>query len=160
MFRSILVAVDGSRFAGWALDEAIELARSQGARLTLIAVAAPPRWRVVGPYLVPFPTEEDLVREAEQLVERAEARVPEGVPVSTVVRRGPAAKAILERVEAGEHDLVVMGSRGHGIACSLLLGSVSRDVQARSPVPVLVVHSRPPTRWTRPEEAVEEAFAL
>jgi nucleotide-binding universal stress UspA family protein len=154
MFRSILVAVDGSRFAAWALDEAIELARSEGARLTLIAVAAPARWRVAGPYFVPFPTEADLEREAEQIVERAEARVPEGVPVSTVVRRGPAAKAILERVEAAEHDLVVMGSRGHGAACSLLLGSVSRDVQARSPVPVLVVHSRPRNARREPLEAV------
>jgi nucleotide-binding universal stress UspA family protein len=156
MFRSILVAVDGSRFAGWALDEAIELARSEGARLTLIAVAAPPRWRGVGagPYFVPFPTEDDLEREAQQIVERAEARVPDGIPVSTVVRRGPAAKAILERVEAGEHDLVVMGSRGHGAACSLLLGSVGRDVQARSPVPVLVVHARPPARRGEVGEAI------
>jgi nucleotide-binding universal stress UspA family protein len=154
MFRSILVAVDGSRDAGWALDEAIVLARSGGARLTLIAVAAPPRWRLAGTYFVPFPTAADLEREAEQIVERAEARVPEGVPVSTVVRRGPAAKAILERVDAGEHDLVVMGSRGHGAACSLLLGSVSRDVQAHSPVPVLVVHGRPRASRRQAEEAL------
>jgi nucleotide-binding universal stress UspA family protein len=64
--------------------------------------------------------------------------VPEDVPVSTVVRRGPVAKAILNRIETGEHDLVVVGSRGLGPTGSLILGSVSRAVLARSPVPVLV----------------------
>jgi UDP-N-acetylenolpyruvoylglucosamine reductase len=59
--------------------------------------------------------------------------------VSSVVRRGPAAKAILERVEAAEDDLVVMGSHGRGAIRSLLLGSTSNDVVARSPVPVLIV---------------------
>jgi nucleotide-binding universal stress UspA family protein len=139
MFRSVLVAVDGSRAAAKALEEAIDLARVEGARLTLITVAAPPRWRVATfPFVVPYPTEEDLDREAQEIVERAEALVPDDVPVSTVVRRGPAAKAILERIEAGEHDLVVMGSRGLGPTGSLLLGSVSRTVLAHSPVPVLI----------------------
>ena len=140
MFHSILVAVDGSRAAGQALEEAIDLARREGARLTLITVAAPPRVRIsVPPYVVPFVTEDVLVREAEEIVERAAALVPEDVPVSTVVRRGPAANAILERIEAGEHDLVVMGSRGLGATRALLLGSVSRAVLRHSPVPVRIV---------------------
>ena len=36
VFRSILVALDGSRSAARALDEAIAVARRDGARLTLI----------------------------------------------------------------------------------------------------------------------------
>jgi nucleotide-binding universal stress UspA family protein len=138
MFRSILVAVDGSRAAARALEDAIDLARGHGARLTLISVAAPLRWRLASPYVAVYPDEDELERQAQSIVDRAEALVPEGVPVSTVVRRGAAAKAILERVEAGEHDLVMMGSRGLGAAGSLLLGSVSRAVLAHSPVPVLV----------------------
>jgi nucleotide-binding universal stress UspA family protein len=141
MFRRILVAVDGSNAAAAALDEAIELARGNGARLSLISVAVPPR-RVGWPYFVPYPTDEQVAREAQETVDRAETRVPADVPVSTVVRSGPAAKAILERVEQGEHDLVVMGSRGLGATGSLLLGSVSRVVLARSPVPVLVCSAR------------------
>jgi nucleotide-binding universal stress UspA family protein len=139
MFRSILVAVDGSRAATNALEEAVDLARSEGARLTLISVAELPRWRFSGfPLAVPFPDEAAFVREAERIVEQAEVLVPEDVPVSTVVRRGPVAKAILKRVETGEHDLVVVGSRRLGPTGSLILGSVSRTVLARSPVPVLV----------------------
>lgn len=141
MFRSILVAVDGSAAAGAALEQAIDLARVEGARLTLISVAVPPRVRVVGPYYVLYASEEELEREATKVVERAEARVPDDVGVSTVVRSGPAAKAILERAETGEHDLIVMGSRGLGVAGSLLLGSVSRAVLAHSRVPVLVAQA-------------------
>lgn len=144
MFRSILVAVDASRAAQRALEQAVELARGEGARLTLISVAELPRWRFSGfPLAVPFPNEAELVSEAETIVERAEALVPEGVPVSTVVRRGPVVKEILKRIEAGEHDLVVVGSRGLGPAGALILGSVSRAVVARSPVPVLVAPAGP-----------------
>jgi nucleotide-binding universal stress UspA family protein len=139
MFRSILVAVDGSPAAARALEQAVELARAEGARLTLITVAELPRWRFSGfPLAVPFPNEAELAREAEALVERAEALVPDDVPVSTVVRRGPVIREILKRIEAGEHDLVVVGSRGLGPAGALLLGSISRAIVARSPVPVLV----------------------
>jgi nucleotide-binding universal stress UspA family protein len=142
MFRSILVAVDGSPAAAAALTQAIDLARAEDARLTLISVAAPPRWPVAAaPYYVPLPAADELEREVGKTLECAEALVPEGVPVSTVLRRGGIAEEILKRVETGEHDLVVMGSRGLRRAGSLLLGSVSRAVLAGSPVPVLIARA-------------------
>ena len=138
MFRSILVALDHSEEASAALDEAIALARASGGRLTLMSVAVPHRTLLPGPYALPFATDAETEREAQAIVDRAEARVPDDVPVSTLVRRGPAAKVILERVVQGEHDVVVLGSRGRGPAGALLLGSVSSAVLADSPVPVLV----------------------
>lgn len=143
MFRSILVALDGSPASAAALEHAIRLAQDEGARLTLISVAVPLRWRPATPIYIPFPSDEELERQAQEILDRAEREVPEDVPVSTVVRRGEAAKAILERVEQGEHDLVVIGSRGFGSAASLLLGSVSRAVVAHSPVPVLIARAHP-----------------
>ena len=138
MFRSILVAVDNSPAAERALDEAIDLARAEGARLTLINVATPPKVLFPSTYVVPLTSEEEQEQEAQKVLDAAEARVPDGVPVSTVVRTGPAVEAILERAEQGQHDLIVMGSRGLGAAGALLLGSVSRGVLAHSPVPVLI----------------------
>ena len=142
MFRSILVALDDSPASASALEEAIDLAQSEGARLTLISVAELPRWQLPSyPYVIPYPNRRERVREAEELLARAEAGVPESVPVSTFVRWGPVVTEILKRVRAGEHDLVVVGSRGLGPAGSLILGSVSRALLARSPVPVLVARS-------------------
>ena len=51
----------------------------------VISVAAPPRWLISGgPYVSPVPLEDELVRQAERNVERAESLVPEDVPVSSV----------------------------------------------------------------------------
>jgi nucleotide-binding universal stress UspA family protein len=157
VFRNILVAIDGSGTAMTALEEAIDLARSDGARLTLISVAAPPRWRYAGPPYAPYPTEHDLELEARDVVERAEALVPADVSVSTVVRAGDPAAAIVARAEEGGHDLVVVGSRRLGPLGSLVLGSVSRAVIARSPVPVLVArrgHAKGPLLALEPRGEV------
>ena len=138
MFRSILVALDDSAASAAALDQAIDLARAEGARLTLISVAAPPRWRPAGPFVPPYPTDAQLEDEARAILDRAEERVPDDVPVATVLRSGLAAKEILKRADCACHDLIVMGSRGLGPAASLVLGSVSRAVAAHSSIPVLI----------------------
>ena len=167
MFRNILVAVDASPTAEAALEDAVDLARDHGARLVLISVAAPPRFRYSGPLYVPYPTEDDLERAACDVVERAESLVPADVPVTGVVRRGRPATAIVTQAEQGGHDLVVVGSRGYGLVASLLLASVSRAVSARSPVPVLVVRRRsersrptPGRRARREVRAAEPPAAL
>jgi nucleotide-binding universal stress UspA family protein len=62
-------------------------------------------------------------------------------PVTTVVGRGSTAEAILARAREGDHDLIVMGSRGRGAAASAILGSVSHHVLHHGRVPVLIVHA-------------------
>jgi len=141
MFRSILVAWDGSRHAERALAEAVDIARTQGARLTLMTVGAPvPTWP--GPYAAPVSTAA-LERTAEQIAAAGEARVPDGIPFSSRTVVGNPGTELLKRAEAADHDLIVMGSRGRGRVTAALLGSVSRRVMHDSPVPVMVVH-RPP----------------
>jgi nucleotide-binding universal stress UspA family protein len=146
VFRNILVAVDGSPHADRALSEAIDIARGSRARLTIITAVAEPRTGMtmalaagaaagLGPA---------LMREADRIVRAAADRVPEDISVTTILTEHPIRSAILERVEAGHHDLVVMGSRGRGTVRSAVLGSVSHHVLHHSPVPVLIVHADPP----------------
>jgi nucleotide-binding universal stress UspA family protein len=146
MFRNILVAVDGSAHADRALDEAIDIARGSRARLTIITGAAEPRAASMialssGAAVALGPA---LLQHAERVLRTAVDRVPDDVPVTTVLTEEPIRAAILKRIEAGRHDLVVMGSRGRGTVRSAVLGSVSHHVLHHSPVPVLIVHADEP----------------
>jgi nucleotide-binding universal stress UspA family protein len=143
MSHSILVAVDGSPDAEQALTQAIDLASCEHARLTLFsAVQTPPAitYNGMGGDVVTR-----LVRETEQeaqaLLRDAVQRVPEDVSVTSVLSAEPVRTALVHQIETGEHDLVVMGSRGRGALRSALLGSVSHYVLHHSPVPVLIVHA-------------------
>ena len=90
MFRSILVAVDGSPAATCALKEAIDIASSEGARLTLITVAKVPSWPMgVGPFAAPLWTEADLEYAAREVLEEAESLIPDDVPFSSDTARRP-----------------------------------------------------------------------
>src|SRR2546421_6031567 len=139
MFKSILVAWDGSEHAKRALAEAVDLARTQDGRLTLLTVAAPP---YVWPgYVLPI-TQADLDNAAEQILAEGEALVPEGIPVSGRTAAGHPGTELLKRAAAADHDLIVMGSRGRGAVRSAVLGSVSHFVLNHATVPVLIVHDR------------------
>jgi nucleotide-binding universal stress UspA family protein len=80
---------------------------------------------------------ERLARETRQAMAR---RWPDADVV--VVDQSPV-DAILARARALRADVVVVGSRGHGMLGRLLLGSVSQGVVRRADVPILVVKGRP-----------------
>jgi nucleotide-binding universal stress UspA family protein len=147
MFHNILVAVDGSPHADEALTDAIDLADAEHARLTLFTAIAPPPaiayFGAIGEAVTTLI--QDAEAEAEAILRRARARVPDHVSVTTVLTRQPVQPALVRQIKAGHHDVVVMGSRGRGAVRSALLGSVSHYVLHHSPVPVLIVHAQGPS---------------
>jgi nucleotide-binding universal stress UspA family protein len=154
MFQDILVAVDGSPDAEQALTHAIDLAQSEHSRLTLItALQDPP----APAYMVPGVPIGQLVdsakTEAEAILRHARERVPDDLPVTTILAEDPIRPAVIRRIKDGHHDLVVMGSRGRGAVRATLLGSVSHYVLHHSPVPVLIAHAQH-SGVTRPSERV------
>lgn len=149
MFTNILVAVDGSKHAERALQEAVDLAELSNASLT--AVAAVPDiapWVYVGGYGGMTPPvsldnlHEQSGREHERMLDDVVGRIGGDVEIKKVVVQGSPAQAILAQAKEGGNDLIVMGSRGLGELSSLLLGSVSHHVLQASPIPVLVVHAQ------------------
>jgi nucleotide-binding universal stress UspA family protein len=149
VFHRILVAMDGSADAARGLHEAIDLAKACNAQLTVISVSPRPSALLLGGPVVPAidigALEEAIRAEHEQLLDGAIAEVPHDVSVVRVLVQGLPARSILEQARKGDHDLIVMGSRGRGEVRSMLLGSVSHEVLHDSPVPVLVVHSSEPS---------------
>jgi nucleotide-binding universal stress UspA family protein len=147
MFRNILVAVDGSPHADQALADAVDLADAERARLTLFTAVAPPPipafFGATGDAVAALT--EDATAKAEAILRRARDRVPDDLPVTTVLSRQPVLYALIQQIEDGHHDLIVMGSRGRGAVRSALLGSVSHYVLHHSSVPVLIVHAEAPS---------------
>jgi nucleotide-binding universal stress UspA family protein len=146
MFRNILVAIDGSPHAARALTVAIDLAEPKNAALTVIAVVPDPSpWLVGGAAYTGGVNLDELAAESEreyhQLLDAAVDSVPQDLPVTKVLAHGRAGQQILEQQQNGQHDLVVMGSRGRGSVRSLLLGSVSHEVLNASRDAVLIVHA-------------------
>jgi len=144
MFNHILVAVDGSTHAERALAQAIDLARTQGARLAILT--AVPHVPVTAAYagVPPASLAADAEAESEGILRRAQETVPEGVSVTTVTRAA-VRDALVEQVETGRFDLLVMGSRGRGAVRSKLLGSVSHHMLNHSTIPILIVHDEAPS---------------
>lgn len=152
MFRNILVSVDGSSHADRALDEAIDLARCSNARLTILtAVPRPPVWASAPLAMAATePLAVGLEREATDVLRRAVDRVPKSVPVTSILSQEPIRTALMHRITSGNHDLLVIGSRGRGAITSSLLGSVSHHALHHSPIPVLVIHAEEEAAAARP----------
>jgi nucleotide-binding universal stress UspA family protein len=142
MFHNILVPVDGSPDADRALAQAIDLAESENARLTVMTARAelPPTM-----YLVAGEETGTLIDnahcQADAILRRARDRIPNDLSVTTLLTDQPIRIALVRQIKHGHHDLVVMGTRGRGAIRAALLGSVSHYVLHHSVVPVLIVHA-------------------
>ena len=143
MFHNILVAVDGSPDAEQALTQAIDLAESEHTRLTLITgVQKLPPIAYAGLTGAPLAQIDASTRSwAQAVLRRARDRVPDDLPVVTILTDRPIRTALIDQINRGPHDLVVMGSRGRGAIRAALLGSVSHYILDHSPTPVLIVHA-------------------
>jgi nucleotide-binding universal stress UspA family protein len=88
---------------------------------------------------------------AESILDEAFAGIGEidDMGVERMVVQGPAAKVLIDAVS--EHDLLVVGSRGHGGFAGLLLGSVSHQCVQHAPCPVVIVRD---TSAASPREEV------
>lgn len=141
MFKRILVATDGSVPSRAAALTAADLARTLGASLTLLAVyQQPPGFEGEPGYSRDL---EAALRGADALLEAEASAIQAdgGPPAETeAIGGGQPGQTIVNATASGQYDLLVMGTRGLGGFQGTFLGSVSADVAAHCPIPVLVVH--------------------
>ncbi len=140
----ILAATDFSPASEPAVAQAIRLARSEGATLTLIHVYEPPGAASFGSYVASpglyEQIEEALRAGAEKgLAPLVEAARKEGVEAAPLVVRGIAHSGITEAAAKNHADLIVIGTHGRSGFFRFLLGSVAQKVIAAAPCPVMTV---------------------
>lgn len=146
-FKNILVPVDFSDTAVNATKLAVALARETGGELTLMHIGVVPHFYATelgmsgpsGPLFTQM--SQEIAREQRTRLDRlAQDSVPADIPCRTLIREGFPPEEILEQVEEGGHDLVVMGTHGRTGLKRALLGSVTERVVRECTVPVMVTH--------------------
>jgi nucleotide-binding universal stress UspA family protein len=146
MFKSIVVGTDGSDTATQAVRQAVDLARTIGAKLELVSAYEPVPVQRLQEERLEAP--EDLQwainpREDVDATLEAAAEVARGagVAVDVYARQGDPADAILDIAEEREADLIVVGNKGMTGAKRFLLGSVPNKISHHAPCSVLIIRT-------------------
>lgn len=140
--RHVLVGIDGSEQATRAAETAADMARTNGARLTIITVVRPPEgwWGIVG---AP-PTAAALARMLEsaqrEVLDAAEENVNlSDIEYQLVEEIGDPAAVLTNYALANDVDLIVLGRQGAGLLERIMIGSVANRVSHKAPSAVLLI---------------------
>ena len=139
--RRILAPVDFFEFTHLAIDYAVELAQTYGARIDLLHVLQ--HTALPEPYGMP-PMMDDLEQMQKNAHRGLEKLVREDIgyeDVRVAVEIGHPATGIADYAEAHDIDLVVIPTHGRSGLKRILLGSVAEKVVRRAPCPVFTVKS-------------------
>jgi nucleotide-binding universal stress UspA family protein len=136
--KKILVGLDGSEGSFKALEEAVQLAGLCGAALNSISVVEVPRY----PGTVAEVAE--AKEEAEELFEEALCKARKiaanaGIELRTTILVGHEVRSIIEFIEQGKFDLLVIGFMGHSALYDRVMGSTCQALVRLAPCSVMVV---------------------
>jgi len=135
--KSILVPLDGSRFAEAALPLATTIARRAGARLRLVLVNT----RASGPGATAAATAVTMQERARDYLNTTASRLDPGGALVTDVHllEGPPGPVLAADAEQHQDDLVLMATHGRGAISRAWLGSVADYLVRHLHRPVLLV---------------------
>ena len=147
--KNIIAAVDFSNATPAVMEIAISIAKSFGAELQLLHVIEPePTFVTYGFSVAEYPAmtsfRDETIRRAKARMEELLTQARKDVPgsVSHLLEGSPLLE-LLKQVKQSGADFVVIGSHGHGVLSSLLLGSVAEGMVRKAAVPTLVVPAAP-----------------
>jgi nucleotide-binding universal stress UspA family protein len=156
MYKRILAALDGSRCAHLALEDALRLARAADTTVmvaSVVAHVAPGNGTVLG-IIETEAFDVAAQKAAQQELDQARklCALHEVRAVTQIIDAHGASvpSAIMQAAQAFEADLIVLGTHGGRGVRRHLLGSVAETVLRSSRVPVLVVR----------DDALDEALAF
>ncbi|MBK1826848.1 universal stress protein [Haloferula rosea] len=139
--KKIIAAVDFSDSTQGVVEMASAQAQAFGAELHLVHVLEPePAYTAYGFTPDEFPAMHVFQEEARKRATKRLEELAAGTPgASSRLAEGSPMAAISDYVKETDADLVVLGSHGHGMVASLLLGSVAEGMVRKALVPTLVV---------------------
>ena len=141
MFKSILIATDGSELAEKAVENGVALAKSLSAKITGLTVAPMfPHYMFDTGFSKSAEFDVQAQKQSRIALESVERKASAaGVPCQTIaVGSDHVHEAIIEAAEARGCDLIVMASHGRRGLKKFLLGSQASEVLTQSTVPILI----------------------
>jgi len=145
--KKILVAYDGSTQSKEALDWAIDLSLTTQAQVVVVKVIEMMSLGEMSA-LYEAGASDSLVAQIDEIKKADEKLLADtittvgkrkDVAITTALLHGNVAAAIIEYSIENKMDLIVVGTKGHGVLAELLMGSVTRNLVSLSKIPVLVV---------------------
>lgn len=138
--KKILLPYDGSEYSNHAANYALNMAKMTGAHVTIVHCYVWSWSMPEVPELIINDIKENMKREAEEVVKRAERIfAQQGVEYELDTRIGDPGYVLTNLAKTKEYDLIIMGSQGHSEIGGLFLGSVTHKVLNKIYCPVLVV---------------------
>ena len=144
MFRRILVATDFSPASAPAFDQAVAIAKRDGAQLLILHAYQESGLMELSraPAKVYKEWEQKLRATVEKKMRPLVEHVrKEGVEARALLLSGFADETIIEAARQQGADLIVMGTHGRRGAARFFLGSVAARVISTAPCPVMTVRS-------------------
>ena len=140
-YRHIMAACDFSPQSDKAVAKAVEQARADGARLTIIHVLVPgmPVLPDQDQRLVRGMSDQEITAQLRSYMERQYLDSISGLRVNLALRRGHPSVEILAQQEEDPADLLVVGSQGLSGMGLVLFGSVAERLVRRGNCTTLVV---------------------
>jgi len=135
MFKKILCATDGSEHSQVAINQAINLAKSEGARLAFVMVNV-----ATGSIRAPLTYKWDeafITKALDTARTSAKQAGLSDVELVEIKSRDPAA-AIVQYADENEIDSIITGTGDRSVVSRLALGSVAREVSAKAHCSVTV----------------------
>lgn len=137
----ILLAVDGSPYTkkmlAYLTTHLDALASHNSFTVLSVQIPLPPRARAaVGAEVTNSYYAEEAAKVTTPVVKFLARH---GITPKVIHKTGSPGELIAKQATTDKHDLVMMGSHGHGALGSLVMGSVATQVIAHCKVPVLLV---------------------
>ena len=141
----LLVAIDFSEITKLILEKAEEIALKTEAKIWLIHVAQP------DPDFIGYDVGPDSERkfmatkfrdQHVKIQKMSNAMKEKGVDITPLLVQGPTIETIINKAKKLKVDMIVTGSHGHGTMFHILVGSISKGLLNKSPIPLLIIPAK------------------
>lgn len=140
--KNIVVPIDFSDTTDILIDGAVNFAKEVVGKICLIHVAPADIGFAIGdmgfqyfPEIEKSEISEEL-SELNEIEKRVEAK---GVACEHLLKQGVASEIILDYAKEKDASYIVMGSHGRSGIYDVFVGSLTKDITRKSPIPVLVL---------------------